>query len=86
MFNEKHGEFTIVKNQMSMRHIYEMTRMLKMKCPYCCPWNRIPVNKIFLEQPTSEPNVKAHIPMYEPFKTNLKKLKSLLCPSVNYES
>jgi hypothetical protein len=45
-----------------------MTRMLRMKCPYCCHWNRVPVNKIFLEQPTSEPKVKAYIPMYEPLE------------------
>lgn len=29
-----------------------------MKCSSCGHWNRVPVNKIFLEQPTSEPKVK----------------------------
>jgi hypothetical protein len=40
-----------------------------MKCPSCGRWNRVPVNKIFIEQPTSEPKVKAYIPMYAPLKT-----------------
>lgn len=39
-----------------------------MKCPYSGYWNRIPVNKIFIEQPSSEPKVKVLIPMYEPLK------------------
>jgi ribosomal protein S27E len=41
---------------------------LRMKCPYCGHWNRVPVNKIFIEQPSSEPKVKASIPMYEPLE------------------
>jgi hypothetical protein len=41
---------------------------LRMKCPYCGYWNNVPVNKIFIEQPTSGPKVKAYIPMYEPLK------------------
>ena len=57
-----------------------------MKCPNCGHWNRVPVNKIFIEQPTSEPKVKAYIPMYEPFKTTrcskygkvITKLKELI--------
>jgi hypothetical protein len=53
--------------------------MLRMKCPYCCHWNRIPVNKIFIEQETSEPKVKAYIPMYEPLKTETcKKCRKLI--------
>ena len=39
-----------------------------MKCPNCGHWNRVPVNKIFIEQETSEPKVKAYIPMYEPLE------------------
>jgi hypothetical protein len=39
---------------------------LKMKCKACGYWNRIEVNKIFIEQPSLEPKVKAIIPMYEP--------------------
>jgi len=31
---------------------------LRMKCPHCGHWNRFPVNKIFIEQKTSEPKVK----------------------------
>jgi len=47
----------------------DMKRRLKMKCSSCGYWNRIPVNKIFVEQSTSEPKVKALIPMYKPLKT-----------------
>ena len=46
-----------------------MKTKLRMKCPNCGHQNRVPVNKIFLEQETSEPKVKAYIPMYEPLKT-----------------
>jgi len=42
---------------------------LRMKCPNCGYWNRIEANKLFIEQETSEPKVKAYIPMYEPLKT-----------------
>ena len=38
---------------------------LRMKCPDCGHWNRIPVNKIFIEQLSSEPKVRVMIPMYE---------------------
>ena len=41
---------------------------LRMKCPNCGCWNRVPVNKLFIEQSTSEPKVKAYIPMYEPLE------------------
>jgi len=37
------------------------------------------VNKIFLEQPTSEPKVKAYIPMYEPLEvTRCKKCGKII--------
>jgi len=45
-----------------------MARKLRMKCPDCGHWNRIPVNKIFIEQPSSEPKVRVMIPMYEPLE------------------
>jgi hypothetical protein len=36
----------------------------------CGHWNRVPVNKIFIEQTNPiEPKVKAYIPMYEPLET-----------------
>jgi len=35
-----------------------------------CHWNRVPVNKIFLEQPSPKPKVKVMIPMYEPLETS----------------
>lgn len=51
-----------------------------MKCSNCGFWNRIEVNKIFIEQPNPvEPQVKALIPMYEPLKTEIcKKCKSII--------
>jgi len=42
-----------------------MKTRLKMKCEACGCWNRIEVNKLFVEQPSSEPKVKVLIPMYE---------------------
>ena len=45
-----------------------MRTHLRMKCPNCGVWNRVPVNKIFIEQPSSEPKVKVLIPMYEPLE------------------
>jgi len=39
-----------------------------MRCRACGHWNRIPVNKIFIEQPPLEPKVKAYIPVYEPLE------------------
>ena len=39
-----------------------------MKRKACGHWNRVPVNKIFIEQDTPEPKVKAYIPMYEPLE------------------
>jgi len=44
----------------------DMKRFLRMKCKTCGYWNRIEVNKLFVEQETSEPEVKAIIPMYKP--------------------
>ncbi|MBE0519413.1 hypothetical protein IBX35_00010 [Candidatus Bathyarchaeota archaeon] len=38
-----------------------MKKMLRMKCSSCGHWNRVPANKIFIEQPSSEPKVKAYI-------------------------
>jgi hypothetical protein len=39
-----------------------------MKCKACGYWNRIVVNKQFIEQETSELKVKAIIPYYKPLK------------------
>jgi len=41
---------------------------LRMKCKACGYWNRIEVKKLFIEQETSELEVKAIIPMYEPLE------------------
>lgn len=44
-------------------------RNLRMKCKACGYWNRIEVNKHFIEQPSPEPKVKVFIPVYEPLRT-----------------
>jgi hypothetical protein len=50
-----------------------------MKCPNCGYWNRVEVVKHFVEHETSEPKVRAFIPMYEPLKTeNCKKCKHVI--------
>jgi len=43
---------------------------LRMKCPYCGYWNRFPVDKIFIEQPSQETKVKVLIPVYKPLETS----------------
>jgi uncharacterized OB-fold protein len=45
-----------------------MKRTLRMRCPNCGHWNRVPVNKIFVEQPSPEPKVKVMVPMYKPIE------------------
>jgi hypothetical protein len=40
----------------------------RMKCKACDYWNRIEVNKLFVQQPYPEPKVKVIVPMYEPLK------------------
>jgi hypothetical protein len=50
-----------------------------MKCKSCGYWNRIEVNKLFIEQETSESKVKVFIPYYEPLRTETcKKCKSVI--------
>ena len=49
-----------------------------MKCKACGHWNRIDANKIFVEQPSSEPKVKVFIPMYEPLETYCKKCGKII--------
>jgi len=43
-------------------------RTLGMKCPNCGHWNRINVNKIFIEQNSPEPKIRVMIPMYKPLE------------------
>jgi len=45
-----------------------MARNLRMKCSSCGHWNKISVNKIFVEQKSPEPKVKALSPMYKPLE------------------
>ena len=47
-----------------------MPSNLRMKCSSCGHWNRVPVNKIFIEQNSIEPKVKAYVPMYEPLEVS----------------
>jgi hypothetical protein len=47
-----------------------MKTKLRMKCSNCGHWNRVPVNKIFLEQTSPEPKVKVFIPMYLPLQAS----------------
>jgi len=47
-----------------------LRRMFRMKCSNCGHGNSVPVNKVFLEQPSPEPKVKVMIPMYEPLETS----------------
>jgi len=56
-----------------------MKTNLRMKCSSCVHWNRVSVNKIFIEQPSSEPKVKIIIPMYEPLKVEkCRKCSSII--------
>ena len=45
-----------------------MLTRLKMKCSECGCWNSVLMNKILVEQQTSEPKVKAYTAMYEPLQ------------------
>ena len=43
---------------------------LRVKYSGCGHWNRISVNKIFLEQTSPEPKVQVLVSMYEPLETS----------------
>jgi hypothetical protein len=45
-----------------------LMRKLKMKRLGRGHWNRVLVSKLFVEQRTSEPKVKAYLPVYEPLE------------------
>ena len=47
-----------------------MERSLRLKCHNCGHWNRVSVNKIFIEQNSPEPKVKVLIPMYGPLEVS----------------
>jgi uncharacterized Zn finger protein len=47
-----------------------MKTKLRMKCPNCGHWNRVPVNKVLVEQDSPEPKVKVFIPMYLPLQAS----------------
>jgi len=45
-------------------------RILKMRCKFCGYWNRVPVNKVLVEQDSPEPKVKVFIPTYLPLQVS----------------
>ncbi len=45
-----------------------MKTKLRLKCPNCSHWNRIEVEKVFLNPECSEPKVQVLIPHYLPLK------------------
>jgi formylmethanofuran dehydrogenase subunit E len=47
-----------------------MKRNLRMKCSVCGHWNRVPVNRLLVEQDSSEPKVKVFIPMHLPLQVS----------------
>jgi uncharacterized Zn finger protein len=47
-----------------------MKTKLRMKCPNCGHWNRVPVSKVLVEQDSPEPKVKVFIPMYLPLQVS----------------
>ena len=47
-----------------------MQRNLRMKCSSCGHWNRVLVNKIFVEPDSPEPKVRVLIPMYKPLQVS----------------
>jgi len=63
----------VLKNRKLHASLVEnMKRNLKMKCSNCGHWNRVPINKVFVEQPSPiDPNkVKVMIPMYLPLQVS----------------
>ena len=56
-----------------------MQTNLRMKCSNCGHWNRVSVNKIFVESDSLEPKVKVLIPMYAPLQvTKCKKCGNVI--------
>ena len=47
-----------------------MKKFLRMRCRVCGHWNRVPVNKVLVEQDSPEPKVKVFIPMYLPLQVS----------------
>ena len=45
-----------------------MRRILRMRCRVCGHWNRVPVNKVVVEQNSREPKVKVFIPCMNLYK------------------
>lgn len=64
---------------MHIASVSQKGKNLRMKCPHCGHWNRVPVNKIFVEQPSPEPKVKVLIIMYEPLEVVKCECAPVLC-------
>jgi len=47
-----------------------MRRVLRMRCQTCGHWNRVPVNKVAVEQNSPEPKVRVFIPIYLPLQAS----------------
>jgi len=47
-----------------------LKRNLRMQCSACGQWNRVPVNKILIEQSSPEPEIIVLVPMYEPLQVS----------------
>ena len=56
-----------------------MRTKLRMKCRNCGHWNRIEVEKLFLNSNSSENKMKVFLPFYLPLKTEVcSKCKSVI--------
>jgi uncharacterized Zn finger protein len=53
-----------------MALLRNMKTRLRMKCPNCGHWNRVPVSKVLVEQDSPEPKVKVFIPTYLPLQAS----------------
>ena len=58
----------MIKKHSKRFSVRSMKTILRMKCSHCGRWNRVPANRIFIEQPSSEPKGRVMIPMYEPLE------------------
>jgi len=50
-------------------HVF-MRRTLRMRCQACGHWNRVPVNKIVVEQDSPGPKIRVITLMYEPLQVS----------------
>ena len=66
--------------------VREHAEKLRMKCPNCGHWNRVPASKIFIEQNTFDSEVKAYIRVYEPLEVvRCKKCGKVIARAIVYK-